>query len=270
MGQMTLRYVVVYSARKPAAVEAARRIEDSIRVRGLIADVMEVDAVLSEGIPADAGMLIVLGGDGTLLRSVSVLPRPIPVLTINYGRGGYLMEVEPERLGEAVEAVLEGRYEVEKAMMLSFEVDGRKLADALNEAYISATVPGKIIEFTVKRGGTELYHAVADALIISTPMGSTAYAYSAGGPAVDDYLDSAVLVPVCPITNTRAVVLSLRERFTVIVESKVGVQVLIDGYFQERFDGPVELRVRRSENHVSFVRLRCGESFARRLRKRFR
>lgn len=242
-----------------------------ISARGFLAEVMEVDAVLDNGIPADAEMLVVLGGDGTLLRSVSLLPRPgIPVLTINYGRGGYLMEVEPAQLEEAVEEVLEERYEVEKTMMLSFTLEGGKLADALNEAYISATVPGKIIEFRVKRGEMGLYEAVADALIISTPIGSTAYAYSAGGPAVEDTVESAVLVPVCPITNTRPVVLSVAEPFSVEVESKVGVQVLIDGHVQRRFERSVSLTVKKSENHVSFVRLRRGESFARRLRKRFR
>ncbi|MEN2975234.1 MAG: NAD(+)/NADH kinase [Candidatus Caldarchaeales archaeon] len=268
---MGSRYLIVYTVRKPGAVEKARELEMLIKSRGFIVNSMNIENALDNGLPADIEALIVLGGDGTLLRSINLLPRPnIPVLTINYGRGGYLMEVEPEKSIEAVEEVLEGRYEVEKAGMLSFSRDGEKIGDALNEAYISTVVPGKIIEFKVERRGIELYRAIADALIISTPLGSTAYAFSAGGPAVDDQLESAVLVPVCPITNTRTVVLSLINNFTITVESDTDIQITIDGHIQHVFKKYVSIEVGRSEDYVLFIRFRDGESFARRLRKRFK
>ncbi|MCS7126531.1 MAG: NAD(+)/NADH kinase [Aigarchaeota archaeon] len=268
---MGSRYFIVYTVRKPKAVEKARELEMMIKNRGFIVDSMQIEDTVERGIPADTEALIVLGGDGTLLKSVSILPRPsIPILTINYGRGGYLMEVEPERSLKAVEDVLEGRYEIEKAIMLSFLIDRKKIADALNEAYISTVVPGKIIEFKVERNDVELYNGVGDALIISTPLGSTAYAFSAGGPAVDDHLESAVLVPVCPLTNIRSVVLSLTNNFTITVESNTDIQILIDGHTQRTFKKYVKLEVRKSEDYVSFIRFRDGESFARRLKKRFK
>lgn len=268
---MGSRYLIVYTVRKPEAEKKALELESIIEGRGLLANTVKVEELSDDGIPADTEVLIVLGGDGTLLRSVSLLPRPsIPILTINYGRGGYLMEVEPERSVEALEEVLEGKYNVEKALMLSFHEDGKKIGNALNEAYISSTIPGKIIEFKVERQGVELYEGVGDALIISTPLGSTAYAFSAGGPVVDDCLESAVLVPVCPLTNTRAVVLSLLTQFTVSVRSATDIQVLIDGHIQRTYKRSVRIEVGKSEDYVSFIRLRGCESLAKRLRKRFR
>lgn len=268
---MGSRYFITYSLKKTTIVEKVKEIEELIRRRGFIADVMRLEEVVENGIPADIDALIVLGGDGTLLKSVSRLPRPsIPVLTINYGRGGYLMNVEPEDSIEAIIEVLEGRYIVEKASMLSFKVEGKKIGNALNEAYISPVVPGRIIEYTVERKNSVLYSGVGDAFIISTPLGSTAYAFSAGGPAVDNMLESAVLVPVCPLTNTRPVVLSISENFTVAVQSNFSIQVLIDGHIQSIFGKEVKVEVGKSEDYVLFIKFREHDSFARRLQKRFR
>lgn len=268
---MGSRYFITYSLKKTAIAEKVKEIEELIRERGFIADVMRLEEVVENGIPADVEALIVLGGDGTLLKSVSRLPRPsIPVLTINYGRGGYLMNVEPEDSIEAIIEVLEGRYIIEKAPMLSFKADGKKIGNALNEAYISPVVPGRIIEYTVERKNSVLYSGVGDAFIISTPLGSTAYAFSAGGPAVDNMLESAVLVPVCPLTNTRPVVLSISESFTVAVQSNFSIQVLIDGHIQSIFGKEVKVEVGKSEDYVSFIKFGEYDSFARRLQKRFR
>lgn len=268
---MGSRYFITYSLKKPTIFEKAKEIEELIRSKGLLVYSEEISGVVENGIPADTEVLIVLGGDGTLLRSVSRLPRPgIPVLTINYGRGGYLMRVEPENSIEAVKEVLEGRYTIEKSLMLSFKVDGRKIGSALNEAYISPVIPGKIIEYVVERKNTVLYSGVGDALIISTPLGSTAYAFSAGGPAVDDELEAAVLVPVCPLTNVRPVVLSLYENFTVTVQSNFNVQVLIDGHIQSVFENSIELEIGKAEDYVLFIKSKEDGNFAKRLRKRFR
>ena len=263
---------MVYSERKPRAAEAAERIRRFLEERGLRVKMLDARQAYGSGVPEGTETLIVLGGDGTLLRAVRALPSlKIPVLAVNYGRGGYLMEVEPERLEEALEALLGREYEVEEVMMLSFSAGGRGLGDALNEAYVSAASPGKVMELEVKRDESLLMRAVADGLVIATPIGSTAYAYSAGGPVVDEELRAAVLVPVCPISNVRSMVLALDSGFKVSASSEVGVQVLIDGHLREVFsEGRVELEVRRSENSVRFLRLRGEESFARRVWKRFR
>lgn len=268
---MASRYFIIYSAKNPMVIEKTKEIEEFIKSRGLMVDSILIDEVVENGIPADIEVLIVLGGDGTLLKSISRLPRPsIPILTINYGRGGYLMNVEPENSIEAIEKVLEGRYIIEKALMLSFKVEGNKIGDALNEAYISPTVPGKIMEFTIMKKDTVLYSGVGDALIISTPMGSTAYAFSAGGPAVDNLLESAVIVPVCPLTNTRPVVLAIDEKFIVMAQSRFNLQVLIDGHIHSVFGGSIKLEVEKSEDHVLFINFGEYESFARRVQKRFK
>ncbi|MEM1583123.1 MAG: NAD(+)/NADH kinase [Nitrososphaerota archaeon] len=268
---MASRYFIIYSGKKPTVIEKVKEIEEFIKSRGFIVDSIQIDEVMENGIPADIEALIVLGGDGTLLKSISRLPRSsIPILTINYGRGGYLMNVEPENSIEAVEKILEGRYLVEKTLMLSFKAEGRKIGNALNEAYISPAVPGKIMEFTIMKKGTVFYSGICDALIISTPIGSTAYAFSAGGPAVDNTLESAVIVPVCPLTNTRPVVLAIDEKFIVMAQSRFNLQVLIDGHIQSVFGGNIKLEVEKSEDHVLFINFEGYISFARRIQKRFK
>lgn len=265
-------FLVVYSERKPRATEAALWVKRFLEERGFRVHLTDARRALEEGLPGGSRALVVLGGDGTLLRAVRALPSPdTPVLGVNYGRGGYLMGVEPEDLERAMEALVEEELEQEAVMMLSFRVSGEELGGALNEAYLSAMTPGKVVELEVARGSSKLMNAVADGLIVATPMGSTAYAYSAGGPVVDEGLRAAVLVPVCPITNVRAMVLALDSGFTVSARSEAGVQVLLDGHLRREFpEGEVFVEVRRSESTVKFLKLRDGESFARRVSKRFR
>lgn len=265
------RYVIIYTLRKPMTYEKALKLESFLRERDILVDSISVEDASERGIPAEAELLIVLGGDGTLLRTVKLLPRPsIPILTVNYGRGGYLMEIEPEKAENVIEKIVCGEHRTEKAMMLSFKVDGRKIGDALNEAYISATMPGRIIEFNVERSNVRLCSGVSDAVIVSTPLGSTAYAYSAGGPVIDDTLESAVLVPVCPINNIKPIVLSLRKEFYIDVYSEYGVQILIDGHIREVFQKNVRIQISKSREYVYFVKIGGeDESFMKRLKKRF-
>lgn len=265
------RYIIVYTLRKPITFEKALELESFLREHDILVDSISVEDASERGIPAETELLIVLGGDGTLLRTVKLLPRPsIPILTINYGRGGYLMEIEPEITREVIKKIVCGEYRTEKIMMLSFKVGGRKMGDALNEAYISATMPGRIIEFYVERSNVRLCTGVADAVIVSTPLGSTAYAYSAGGPVIDSTLESAVLVPVCPINNIKPIVLSLAKEFYIDVYSEYGVQILIDGHVREVFQKNVRIQVSRSKEYVYFVKIgEEDESFMKRLKKRF-
>lgn len=264
-------FSVVYSERKPPAVRAAEHVKELLESRGFSVYSCDARRVVEEKVPAEAEAVIVLGGDGTLLRTLRGLSSPeTPLLTVNYGKGGYLMEVDPESLEEAVEALLKGDYLVEEVTQLSFQSGGSRLGEALNEAYLSSTVPGKIAEIRVEKGGSTLMETEADGLVIATPIGSTAYAYSAGGPVVDEGLEAAVLVPVCPLGHVRAMVLALDSELHVSAESEEGVQILFDGHFREVFPkGGVELEVKASERRVRFIRVKGEGSFARRVWKRF-
>lgn len=151
-----------------------------------------------------ADLLVSLGGDGTLLRAVdSALAASVPVLGVNLGLLGYLTEIEPAGLEEALERFLDGRYEVEERMTLAVAVhgpDGAPMAHgcALNEASIEKTVPGHTVRVAASIDGLPFVTYAADGLLIATPTGSTAYNLSARGPLLSPRLRALVLTPVSP------------------------------------------------------------------------
>ena len=263
--------MIIYSEKKPEAVKASRWILNFLKENKLDAFALNAREALEKGLSSDLDAVIALGGDGTLLKAVKALPRKdTPILGINYGRGGYLMEAEASEMEEAIKRLIDGRYSIEEVFMLSIKMDGKSIGDALNEVYISATTPGKIIEAEIRSGEEFLMSLVADALIISTPVGSTAYAFSAGGPIVDQRLRAAIMVPVCPLTSARPLISSLSKKIEISVFGEAGVQVLIDGFIKELAKESAEIMVEESKERVRFIRLKAGDSFARRIGKRLR
>lgn len=265
-------FAVIYSERKPLAVDASSRVKEFLEERGFKVLLHDSKWVLGNKLPGNLDAVIVLGGDGTLLRTLgSLQDLRTPILAVNYGRGGYLMYVEPKGLEKALESLVKREYRVKEAMMIEVLVSGQSLGDALNEAYLSAKIPGKVLELSISKNSIKLLETVADGVIASTPLGSTAYAYSAGGPVVEDDIEAAILVPVCPIKSVRPLVLSLSSPIEMRAESETGFQVLIDGYNRSVFEEDVlELEVRRSGKKVRFLDTGSRESFARRVWKRFR
>jgi len=149
-------------------------------------------------------LLVSLGGDGTLLRAVdSALPASVPVLGVNLGLLGYLTEIEPAGLEDALEKYLAGEYEVEERMTLSVTVrgsDGAVVAEhrALNEATVEKTVPGHTVRIAASIDGSPFVTYAADGILAATPTGSTAYNLSARGPLLSPKLRALVLTPVSP------------------------------------------------------------------------
>ncbi len=265
-------FAVIYSERKPLAVEASEKVRRFLEDRGFRVVLHDSRWVLGNKLPSGLEAVVVLGGDGTLLRTLGALPDlRTPILAVNYGRGGYLMYVEPEMLEHALDSLVKGEYDFKEAMMLRFSVSGHIVGDALNEGYLSAKIPGKVIELRVYKDDVKLMETVADGVIVSTPLGSTAYAYSAGGPVVEDDVEATILVPVCPLKAVRALILSMREPIRIHAESETGFQLLIDGYIRRVFDEEaLKLEIRKSENRVRFLATGSRESFAKRVWKRFR
>lgn len=266
---MGAHYAVVYTERRREARDAAEYVKKLLSRYEVSITVYSANELIGRKLPNNVDYLIALGGDGTILKSVRALSNPqTPILGVNFGRGGFLMEVDSSLLDEAIQRLLEGKYYLEKVMWISLTADDEKIGNALNEAYIASSILGKTLEFTVHKK-SELARITADGLIISTPIGSTAYAYSAGGPIVDDDLEAAVLVPVCPITNSRPMVLSLRERIEVDVFGDHGIQLLLDGFIRKNFESKsVKIIVEKSKDMLNFIRFSPGESLARRVRKK--
>ena len=173
--------------------------------------------------------IIVLGGDGTMLRAArDLVEEEIPLLGVNLGSLGYLAEVEKTNITSALNDLISGEYFIEERMMLEGTIirDGNVVTRtvALNDISVLKSQPFRAINFDVYVNGQFLKSYGADGVIVSTPTGSTGYNLSAGGPIVEPCADLLVLTPVCPHTmNSRSIVLAGEDEVYIeIKEAKNG------------------------------------------------
>lgn len=236
-----------------------------------------VDPALREAVTGgDVDMLIALGGDGTMLRAGHLCgPQAVPVLGINLGHVGFLIEVERGGWGLALERVLAGDYWLESRMMLRVtwlqqdQVQGEW--EVLNECAISRGRSVRLLELVTEIDGTYLTTYAADALILATPTGSTAYALAAGGPILPPELRNILIVPVAPhFSVDRAVV--LHEGSTVMVTVRTGHEATLsmDGQPPVDLQDGDRIQVSASNHIVQFVRLQDPGYFYRDLQSRMR
>ena len=219
------------------AAEASKHLVDlGAVVRVLASDAPEladfhVDAsTFTEGLD----IAVSLGGDGTMLRAVDLVSSAgVPVLGVNVGQLGYLAEVEPASIANALKRVVAGDYTVDERMMLSVEVEGSALAGswrALNEAVLEKSQPGRIVRLDVSINGTFFTTYAADGVIVATPTGSTAYSFSARGPIVSPRHDCMVLTPVSPhMLFDRALVLDPSEEVRFDLKGTLSAVLTLDG-----------------------------------------
>jgi NAD+ kinase len=164
-----------------------------------------VAEVEPEKLAAKVDLVLVLGGDGTMIATSRMVgDTEVPVLGINYGGLGYLAEFRIEELYTALESILSGNYRLDKRVMLSVELvpGDARLAEhrALNDVVINKSALARIIEIEAYLNGQFVNSFRADGLIVSTPTGSTAYNLSAGGPVIFPSMNAVVITPICPFT----------------------------------------------------------------------
>lgn len=204
--------IIVHHEREQAA-ELARDAADWLEERGHTVVMPVRDAGLAGrtelGVPEltfgrNLDVALSLGGDGTMLRAVSLVgPEPTPIIGVNVGQLGYLSEVEPAGMRMALKRFLAGSYEVEERMMLDVHVEAEAFEagpqhTALNEAVLEKTPMGHTVRLGVSVDGERFLTYAADGLIVATPTGSTAYAFSARGPIVEPTHRALQLTPVSP------------------------------------------------------------------------
>ena len=189
-----------------------------------------------EDIPGEADLVVVLGGDGTLISVARLVgDSRVPILGINLGSLGFLTEITVDELYPALEACLAGEYHTSERMMLHVTIErgGEIIAEhrVLNDAVINKGALARIIDLEATVNGHYLTTFKADGLIISSPTGSTGYCLSANGPIVHPSLDCIVITPICPHTLTnRSIVVDRNAEVTLILKSQhEDVYLTLDG-----------------------------------------
>ena len=186
-------------------------------------------------LPGQVDVVLVLGGDGTLLSMARMIgDLGVPILGVNLGGLGFLTALTVDELFPALEAYLAGELVIEERMMLAAEVSrqGERLVEyvALNDMVITKSAMSRIIRLEVAVDGQIATSYRADGLIISTPTGSTAYCLSAGGPIVFPTMDAVVLTPICSHTLTnRPIVLPAAQPISVTLLTDQDVMLTADG-----------------------------------------
>lgn len=213
-----------------------------------------------EKMPENLDLLVVLGGDGTMISTVRLVgDREIPILGINYGSLGYLTEFRIEEMYNALESILSGDYDYDRRVTLDVEHcrDGQVLTKnrVLNEVVINKAALARIIEIEVRLGEMFVNSFRADGLIIATPTGSTAYNLSAGGPIVFPSMNAVVITPICPFTlSNRPIVVPDSEEITLFLKTvDVEVALTLDGQVGYEFKSHDTVKIRKSKSLFNLV-----------------
>jgi len=216
-----------------------------------------VKEVTPDQLAATADLILVLGGDGTMIATSRLMgDTEVPVLGVNYGGLGYLAEFRIEELYAALESILEGNYRLDKRVMLSVElVRGDESVTrnrVLNDVVINKSALARIIEIEAYLNQQFVNAFRADGLIVSTPTGSTAYNLSAGGPVIFPSMNAVVITPICPFTlSNRPIV--VRDDAVIELRLKTeqeDVSLTLDG--QVGFPLKVEDRVLIRKSKTTF------------------
>lgn len=206
--------------------------------------------------------IVSVGGDGTILRTIHKMVDPAPILGINMGTLGFLVDVEPKDAIDTLIRLLSG-FEVDLRSRLKLLINGVSLPSATNEIAFLTASPAKMIEFEIMVDGSLMEDFRADGVIIATSTGSTAYAMSAGGPIVDPRVDAIVLVPMAPF--------KLSSRPWVIPgDSEIDVRlklpekealVVVDGQTSTVISSKDSVVVRKAETPARFVKVAARDGF---------
>lgn len=222
-------------------------------------------------IPVHMDAMLVLGGDGTVLQAVrETKTEPIPLIGINLGTLGFLAQIEPAGIEEALDRLIAGDYTREERMMLQGQAvfaDGSvREGFALNDIVITRNGPLQMLKLNIYVNGRFLHQYQADGVIVTTPTGSTGYSLSAGGPLIAPGAKLLMLTPICPHTlNQRSIIFSSEDVIEIeIPEGRDGqmqrVSASFDGVTSAYITTGERIRIRKSEQCAEFI-LMNQESF---------
>lgn len=272
-----MKHFLIYTnEHKDGGLRTTEHIRDYLRAKGQRVSVKIKsadwkDKALEEkegegGVFADIDCMLVLGGDGTVLQAArETRALHIPIIGVNLGTLGYMTQIEPVNLEEALDRLITGDYEQERRMMLkgrAFLGTGEKEEEwALNDIVIARSGSLQIIRFNIYVNGQFLKNYNADGVIVTTPTGSTGYNLSAGGPIIEPRAELIMVTPICPHTfYQRSIVLSPEDIIEIeIPEGKEGqiqtVEASFDGTHAIVLSTGDRMQIVKSQESAEFIQL---------------
>ncbi|MEM4513752.1 MAG: NAD(+)/NADH kinase [Ignisphaera sp.] len=205
--------------------------------------------------------LVVIGGDGTLFRVIQRLKyKETPIVGVRAGRRGFLLDVEPREALNRLRDLVDGRYGIREYMMLKIVPERGEEYYALNDVVVASIrdIRSNVISLEVYVDGDLLYRFDGDGVIVATPIGSTAYTFSAGGPVIDVDFEAIVVTPLAPLQpNARPVVLSPGKVLEIVNTSETeDALCIVDGETKLKISRANKVIIKKAEQGVKFVRFK--------------
>ncbi|MBS1251327.1 MAG: NAD kinase [Anaerolineales bacterium] len=262
-------------------IDEARRLTDELLqaistddVSPWVESSWDVDAMRQN--MAESEMVITLGGDGTIIRTARIAaPCEVPILGVNFGRLGFLAEVEPEDAVTLVPKALKDDGWIEHRMLLNVNVvrDGEVVESlqAVNEVFAGRGETPRAVRITAWIDGAEMRTYTADGIVVATPTGSTAYALAAGGPILAPELPAILITPIVPHpTPYPSLVVDANSQIDVRVKTHHDAVLAIDGQINRPLRRNDRVSCSRSKHVASFVRLHPPSNFYATLMEKLR
>lgn len=269
------KYILVPNPQRDIGLAVTKRIAEKLISLGStvfaerLCELEGTGIVLFDNPPEDADMVIVIGGDGSVIdASRLAIFLDVPLLGVNLGKVGYLTEAEPDNLG-LYDRLDAGDFTVENKLLLVTEhvsSDGKidvceRLA--VNDVVISQDGYFGIASFTVENSRAECVNYRGNGIIVATPVGSTAYSLSAGGPIIAHNLDSITVTPVCPHSFfNRSIVYEPSEIIKILNTGEMSLNISIDGRNFRALDKGEMCRVYSSGHKLKMITFRTNNMFS--------
>ena len=248
-------FCIITNPCKDKEFQLTKQMKSFIELKGGSCRAIEEGAPLPESVEG----ILVLGGDGTLIRAAgNASKKNIPLIGVNLGHLGYLCELEEDNIQFALEELMRGNFIIEERMMLS----GANLArTALNDIVISRKGPLQLVELVVSVNGEYLNAYRADGIIVATPTGSTGYSLSAGGPIIDPKARMILITPInAHDLNAKSIVIGAEDTVTIGLKGRQPqkeerVDVNVDGEFAAELSAGDSITIQASEQKTKIMKL---------------
>ncbi|MCC6012956.1 MAG: NAD(+)/NADH kinase [Candidatus Verstraetearchaeota archaeon] len=250
---MKLRTIIIHKQKSQEAEKISRNIGNYLELNNISVKYVVLDDI-DKIDKNDADLVIVVGGDGTIIRTIHKVEE-IPILGIKYGAIGFLCETTPENAKNTIDKILAGNYYLDKRTLLNVEYLGKNYT-VVNEVLLTASKISKIISFSIFKNEKLVYSGKADGIIVSTVTGSTAYAFSAGGCIIDPELDLIEVIMICPLSIVaRPFLFPISCKLKILLQKNDYDGLLIvdgDEVCKVNYDEPI--KIEKSNKSALFIR----------------